>query len=100
MKRTPKRPDLIYMPDGTWPHREPGHFCNPFQLTIHAVGRTVEEALTALGKRHGWGKVTDLAFQSHTNAPVEWYVRFAVDGTSMKAAGHYLTGGVIVTWWI
>jgi hypothetical protein len=92
--------DMIFDPGfgKTFQPRQPEDFRMDFQLTIYAVGTTVENALEALKTTLGWGKITDIEFQS-VRVPVEWYVRFHAGGTSMKAAGHYLTGGVIVTWW-
>ena len=92
--------DLIYDApfSKTFQPRKPEDFRRPFELTIYAVGRNVEEALEALGKERKWGKVEGIEWQE-VDVPCEWYVRFIADGTSMKASGEFITGGVIVTWW-
>jgi hypothetical protein len=81
--------------------RKADDFRRTFQLIIYAVGRTVEEALKELGRTNHWNGVYDIKFQTEVDKPCEWYVRFTVGDsrTSMKAAGEYVTGGVIVTWW-
>lgn len=78
--------------------RKQDDFRRSFVLEIYAVGRTVEAALKELGKTLGWGKVAKISFQE-MGVPCEWMVRFTAGGTSMKASGQYVTGGVIVTWW-
>jgi hypothetical protein len=67
-------------------------------VRLFAVGATPEEALAHMGKELGWGELSALAYDEpdHDDA---WYARFTADGTSMKAAGEYVTGGAIVTWW-
>ena len=69
-----------------------------YQLTIHAVGTTVKAALVSLGRGVRWGKVENLVAQP-SEVPAQWFVCFTAGGTSMKAAGEYVRGGVIVTWW-
>ena len=78
--------------------RKAQDFQRSFALTIYAVGNTVYEALQALGKSLDWEPVTDIQWQT-TDQPCTWYVRFQVDGTSMKATGEYVTGGVVVLTW-
>ena len=68
-----------------------------FQLTIYAVGPTPEAALGSMAKAMDWGELSSLEYEK--DYPSEWFVRFTADDTSMKAAGEYVTGGVIVTWW-
>jgi hypothetical protein len=69
-----------------------------YNLTIHAVGKTVKGALVSLGRDFRWGKVENIEEQT-SDVPARWFVRFTAGGTSMKAAGEYVRGGVIVTWW-
>lgn len=77
----------------------PTDFRREFHLTIHSVGTTVEKAIRALANDgRGWKTITDIEFQP-TDKPCEWYVRFWANGTSMKAGGEYVNGGVILTWW-
>ena len=92
--------DQVYEPhfDKKFKDRASNEFRREFNLTIYAVGTTVERALKALGKTNEWGKIDNIVFQE-VDTPCVWYVRFTSDGTSMKASGEYVTGGVIVTWW-
>lgn len=92
--------DQIYDPHFTkrFKERKPGDFRMEFNLTIYAVGVTVETALLSLGETLGWGRIENIDFQP-VDVPCNWHVRFHAGGTSMKAAGQYVTGGVIVTWW-
>lgn len=92
--------DLIFDPHFThrFQEKKPGDFKREFSLTIYAVGVTVESAIKSLAQAIGWGDIDGIEFQP-IDVPCEWYVRFHADGTSMKASGEYVTGGVIVTWW-
>lgn len=90
--------DKIYE-SGHFYNRLPSHFQRSFKLEIYAVGSDVQSALFSLGESLNWGEIEDIEFQSHEDAPCEWYVCFYAGGTSMKASGEYVTGGVIVTWW-
>lgn len=89
--------DMVY-DNGKFTPRKPEHFQREFHLTIFAVGATIEGALNALGTTNKWGDLTKIEHQP-VDVPCKWYVRFRADGTSMKAAGEYVSGGVIVTWW-
>jgi hypothetical protein len=62
-----------------------------------SVGKKPEQAIRAYGRHHSWGKVANL--QRQESLPDHWYYTFTASGTSMKAAGIYVTGGVIMTWW-
>jgi hypothetical protein len=92
--------DQIYEPHFQKKFRPkvPTDFRREFNLTIYAVGTTVERALKALAKTNEWGKLDKIVFQE-VDTPCDWYVYFTADGTGMKASGEYVTGGVIVTWW-
>ena len=75
----------------------------PFQR-VYSVGKTPELAIRALGKKVGWGRVHGFESQPTNDAdmsPFEtWYYRFWTgQGTSMKAAGRFVPGGVILDWW-
>lgn len=75
-------------------------FNRSFHVEIYSVGETIEKAIFALGKTLGWGEIENIQLQSDPKLkPCEWYIRFTADTTGMKAAGEYVTGGVIVTWW-
>ena len=87
-KLTKRRLALTYKP---W-----GPALAPFQR-VYAVGADPECALGALGKKIGWGKLDHFRFESASFG--SWYCRFTADGTSMKAGGRYVPGGVIVDWW-
>lgn len=99
--RTMKTIDQVYDPHFTKKFKEKSSsdFRREFSLTIHAVGRTVEEAIRALAKDgRDWKNIKDIQFQE-VDTPCKWYVRFWANGVSMKAAGEYVNGGVILTWW-
>jgi len=79
----------------------PGGPALPFLERVYSVGHDPADAIRALGERIGWGEITGLSPQSDGVRPSleQWYCRFYADGTSMKAAGRYVPGGVILTWW-
>jgi len=71
----------------------------PFQR-VYAVGLTPEKAIRALAKKVGWGRV-----QGFEEQPCDedggWFYRFrSGDGTSMKAGGRFVPGGVLIDWWV
>lgn len=67
---------------------------------LHAVGRMPEEAIVSLAHFKGWGEVTKFSALEGGNPLYSWGRRFLADGTSMKAAGWEVPGGVVVTWWM
>lgn len=67
----------------------------------YSVGATPREAIIALCKvRLGkfGGTLTEIPCDS-SDPRFEWGYRFTADGTGCKAAGIYVPGGVILTWW-
>lgn len=66
---------------------------------LHAVGKTPEEAIVSLAHFKGWGEVTKISELDGGDPKYTWGRRFLADGTSMKAAGWEVPGGVIVAWW-
>lgn len=79
--------------------KRPTDFRRSYEKTIYAVGTTVERAIKALASDgRGWKNIKDITFEP-VDSPCEWYVRFWANGTSMKAGGQYVNGGVILTWW-
>jgi hypothetical protein len=67
---------------------------------IWSVGKTPRQAIFSLGRARKWGKITGLkAMPSPDYDAYAWGYRFWADGTSMKAAGICVPGGVICTWW-
>jgi hypothetical protein len=65
-----------------------------------AVGKTPEDAIKALSKAKGWGQVKmGEPLENGPDAKYSWGFRFHAGGTSFKAAGHELPGGVTLTWW-
>jgi len=65
---------------------------------VYSVGDTPEAAIRALGKKVGWGEITGLDPQPQ-ETPGSWYYRFWAGGTSMKAGGRHVPGGVLLDWW-
>ena len=99
--KQPKVTDQVYDPHFSKKFKEKGvsDFRREFHLTIYSVGKTVEDAIRALAKDgRGWKNIANIEFQE-VDTPCKWCVRFTADGTSMKAAGDYVNGGVILTWW-
>ena len=43
--------------------------------------------------------VTEMSVEENTEGDGTWWVRFLLDGTSMKLGGKQLPGGFAVTWW-
>lgn len=66
---------------------------------IYAVGETPEGALEHLGLSLGWGEVENFSDLKGGSPEFEWGRRFTAGGTSMKAAGWRVPGGVVVAWW-
>lgn len=66
---------------------------------VHAIGRTPDEAIYAFAEFGGWGKITEISILEDGDPMYTWGRRFFADGTSMKAAGWSVPGGVVLTWW-
>jgi len=69
------------------------------QDEIHAVGQTPEECILSAAKKQGWGEITKITLLEGGDAKYTWGRRFYADGTSMKAAGWEVPGGLVMTWW-
>lgn len=69
------------------------------QDEIHAVGQTPEECILAAAEAKGCGKVTKITDLEGGDPKLTWGRRFYLDGTSMKAAGRKVPGGLVLTWW-
>lgn len=72
-------------------------------MKIWAVGKTPLEACDALARERWGGTVTELGAElpdDPNEEPIyDWGYRFWSDGTSFKAAGINVPGGVLLTWW-
>jgi hypothetical protein len=83
-------------------YAEAGPVLAPFQR-VYSVGLQPTEALRALGDKIGWGKLDNFRLEDWNGGSGrvgdEWFCRFTADGTSMKAGGRFVPGGVIVDWW-
>jgi hypothetical protein len=66
---------------------------------IHGIGKTPEEAIAAAALHNGWGEVTKITDLEEGDPKYTWGRRFYAEGTSMKAAGWSVPGGVVMTWW-
>lgn len=65
-----------------------------------AFGKTPEDAIKALAKSKGWGKVVmGDVLEGGDDKRFTWGFRFHAGGTSFKAAGGDMPGGVTLTWW-
>lgn len=67
--------------------------------TIWAVGKTPEEAIRALCEARLGKFGGELTSLEGGDERYTWGFRFTADGTSCKAAGVHVPGGVILTWW-
>lgn len=69
--------------------------------TIWSVGRTPREAIQALCKARWSGTLEgELTPLESGDLSYTWGFRFRSDnGTGFKAAGVYVPGGAILTWW-
>lgn len=70
------------------------------QDEIYGIGKTPEEAIVAAAVGKGWGEVTKITNLEDGDPKYTWGRRFYADGTSMKAAGWSVPGGVVMTWWM
>lgn len=70
------------------------------QDEIHGIGKTPEEAIAAAAAHKGWGEITKISPLEDGDPKYTWGRRFYADGTSMKAAGWSVPGGVVMTWWM
>jgi len=67
---------------------------------IYAVGLTPFEAICAFAHARGIGEVDPSSLQPlDGESKWHWGRRFVADGTSFKAAGQRVPGGVVITWW-
>ena len=69
------------------------------QDEIYAVGKTPEDCILAAAKAQGWGDVTKVTDLEGGDKQFTWGRRFLANGTSMKAAGWAVPGGLVLTWW-
>lgn len=71
--------------------------------TIWSVGRTPYEAVQALCRvrflNELSGALRPIGGQEDPHSPYAWGCRFTCNGTHFKAAGLYVPGGVVLTWW-
>lgn len=92
---------LIPKPE-TYGHYEGWVFDDP-DGRVWSVGETPEECVIALAKARGWGEVDMSKFRDLPEDPDEnlyhWGVAFYAGGTSFKAAGQNVPGGLVLTWW-
>jgi nucleotide-binding universal stress UspA family protein len=63
-----------------------------------SIGKTPEDAIVALAKELEWGEVF-MGAPLEGDGPYTWGYRFLAGGTSFKAAGWSVPGGVVLTWW-
>ena len=66
---------------------------------IHSIGEDPEGAIRALGHAKDWGAITQIRDLEGGDPKYTWGKSFYADGTSMKAAGWTVPGGVVLTWW-
>jgi len=67
---------------------------------VYAVGKTAREAIRAWAAERGVGEVDVESFYELDGDPKwHWGYGFNADGTSFKAAGQEVPGGVVLTWW-
>lgn len=68
--------------------------------TLWSVGRYPREAIQAICAARGWGKASKFTRLPKGDERYTWGFHFVADnGTSFKAAGIHIPGGVILTWW-
>ncbi len=68
--------------------------------TVWSVGKTPKEAIEAFCQARMGGPMESLGESLGSDDDSTWGYRFLVDGgTGCKAAGIYVPGGVILTWW-
>jgi hypothetical protein len=65
---------------------------------LYAVGKTPEECIRAYAASQDFGPVETITELEEGDPKYTWGRRFYVGGTSMKAAGWAVPGGVIMTW--
>lgn len=66
--------------------------------TVFAAGGTVEECLRGFADSIGNSGIGNVA-SGPTGEPGGWEATFTSGGTGFKAAGVYVPGGAIMTWW-
>jgi hypothetical protein len=68
--------------------------------TVWAIGETPEKAIEAFcWARLGYSSVERISPLEGGDSNYQWGRRFTCEGTGFKAAGIYVPGGVILTWW-
>lgn len=66
---------------------------------IYSVGATPREAIEAFCLARMDKPLECLGESLEGGARYSWGYRFTVDGTGCKAAGIFVPGGAILTWW-
>lgn len=79
--------------------RKPYRLAKERSLPVFAAGATPEDAIRSYAEAMGWGEVTSLADLPGGEPCFTWGRSFTAGGTSFRAAGWDVPGGVVVTWW-
>lgn len=77
-----------------------GHDIRNADMTaIYSIGATPQEAIEAFCLTRMGMPLERLGEPLDGDKRYAWGFRFTVDGTSCKAAGIFVPGGAILTWW-
>lgn len=68
-------------------------------LLVFAVGDTPEGAIAQLCAANDWGELSSIEDLPGGRSDLDWGRRFVAGGTSFKAAGSFVPGGAVITWW-
>jgi len=66
---------------------------------VYAVGESPEDAIDLYAEAMGWGEVSSVSDLPCGAACFTWGRSFCAGGTSFKAAGWDVPGGVVLAWW-
>ncbi len=67
--------------------------------TYYAFGTSPEDAIGTFAETQGWTDATIGEAIHGGDDRYTWGFHWRADGTSMKAAGWHVPGGVVLTWW-
>lgn len=69
------------------------------RIMVFAIGNNPDDAIKAFCAASLWECSNLEPLPLGRDPMLQWGRRFTANGTSMKAAGCYVPGGAVMTWW-
>ncbi len=66
--------------------------------SVFSIGSNAQEAMKNLAEHKKWGEIEKMD-HLEIGKDFDWAYSFVAGGTSFKAAGVFVLGGAMLTWW-